>query len=240
MDGSKMSKRDQGSAVGWYEEQGFLPEAVRNFLCLLGWSPKDDRTKLPIEEVVALFDWDHLNHSPAKFDIDKCLWLNAQYLAENSPAEFAERARAYFSRHRHRWADEPSSRLDAALGLLQPKVKSLPELDAHLAMLLDDEAPIEAEARAKVLAKTGTLDQLDAVAAGLAAYAGPWKADAIKEAVQETADSLGVKIGALLFPLRVALTGAAHGADLMPALEILGQETAVARVQKRAAALRQA
>jgi len=240
MDGSKMSKRDQGSAVGWYQEQGFLPEAVRNFLCLLGWSPKDDRTKLPIEEVIALFDWGHLNHSPAKFDIDKCLWLNSQYLSEKSSAAFAELAHAYFARHRHRWSDEPSSRLDTALALLQPKVKSLPELDAHLAMLLDDDAPLEAEARAKVLAKPGTLDQLDTVAAGLAAYGGPWKADAIKQSVQETADSLGVKIGALLFPLRIALTGASHGADLMPALEMLGRDTAVARVQRRAAALRQA
>jgi len=239
MDGSKMSKRDQGSAVGWYQEQGFLPEAVRNFLCLLGWSPKDNRTKLPIEEVAALFDWDHLNHSPAKFDIDKCLWLNAQYLSEKNGQEFAALARAYFARHHLRWEAEPQARLEASLALVQPKIKMLPDLDAHLTMLLDDEAPIESEARDKVRSKAGSLDQLDAVAGALAAHQGPWTADAIKATVQGAADALGVKLGALLFPLRVALTGAGQGADLMPALELLGQATVVARVRQRAAALRQ-
>ena len=238
MDGSKMSKRDQGSAVGWYQDQGFLPEAVRNVLCLLGWSPKDDRTKLPIEEVTTLFDWDHLNHSPAKFDLDKCLWLNSQYLADQSPANFESLARTYFTRHGQRWAHEPESPLRDALALVQPKVKSLPELDAHLTMLLDDQAPIEAEARAKVLAKPATLDQLDAVAASLAAYEGAWTADTIKQNVQTTADTLGVKIGALLFPLRVAITGASHGVDLMPALELIGKATTIARLQQRLTALR--
>jgi glutamyl-tRNA synthetase len=239
MDGSKMSKRDQGSAVGWYQEQGFLPGAVRNFLCLLGWSPKDDRTKLPIEDVIPLFDWDHLNHSAAKFDIDKCLWLNAQYLAETPPAAFASLARAHFTRHGSRWLALPADRLDAALALFQPKVKGLADLDAHFVMLFDDDAPMEPDAREKVLAKPATLDHLDAVAAALSAHAGPWTADAIKACVQHTADGLGVKIGALLFPLRVAVTGAGHGADLMPALELLGQETVVSRVRRRVAALRE-
>jgi glutamyl-tRNA synthetase len=105
-------------------------------------------------------------------------------------------------------------------------------------MLLDDQAPIEAEARAKVLAKPATLDQLDAVATALAAYEGAWTADAIKQNVQTTADTLGVKIGALLFPLRVAITGASHGADLMPALELIGKAITLNRLQQRLTALR--
>ncbi len=105
-------------------------------------------------------------------------------------------------------------------------------------MLFDDHAPMEADARAKVLAKPGTLDQLEAVAAALESHDGPWSADAIKAVVQQTADALGVKIGALLFPLRVAVTGAGHGADLMPALELLGRETVVGRVRHRVQALR--
>jgi glutamyl-tRNA synthetase len=239
MDGSKMSKRDQGSAVGWYQEQGFLPEAVRNFLCLLGWSPKDDRTKLPIEEVIPLFDWDHLNHSAAKFDIDKCLWLNAQYLAETSPGQFSTLARDHFSRHHHRWLTLPDDRLNAALALLQPKIKGLSELNAHFVMLFDDNAPMEADARTKVLAKPDTLNHLDALATTLETPNGPWSAESIKTSVQHTADTLGVKIGALLFPLRVAVTGSGHGADLMPALELLGRETVVNRIRQRVQALRQ-
>lgn len=240
MDGSKMSKRDQGSAVGWYQEQGFLPEAVRNFLCLLGWSPKDDRTKLPIEDVIPLFDWDHLNHSAAKFDIDKCLWLNAQYLSEVPAEKFAALAKAHLSRRGDRWLTLPPAQLDAALILIQPKVKGLTEIEDHLGMLFDDNAPIEADAQAKVLAKPATVDNLETVAAALAAMEGPWTADAIKACVQQAADTLGVKMGALLFPLRVAVTGTGHGVDLMPALELLGKHTVAPRILSRVAALRKA
>ena len=239
MDSSKMSKRDQGSAVGWYQEQGFLPEAVRNFLCLLGWSPKDDRTKLPIEDVIALFDWDHLNHSPAKFDIDKCLWLNSQYLSETSAPDFAAQASAFLARSGSRWSALPAASLHAALPLLQPKIKKLSELEPHLTMLFDEAAPVEPEALAKVMAKPSTIDQLQAVAAALETSSAPWTADAIKIAVQQVADSLGVKIGSLLFPLRVAVTGAGHGADLMPALELLGRDTVVKRIGDRTRAWQQ-
>lgn len=238
MDGSKMSKRDQGSAVGWYQDQGFLPEAVRNFLCLLGWSPKDDRTKLPIEDVIALFDWNHLNHSAAKFDLDKCLWLNSQYLAETSPDQFASLAKTHFARHHPRWLDLPPSQLEAALALLHPKIKGLAELDAHFVMLFDDHAPVDPDARAKLLAKPDSLTHLDAVTTALAAHSGPWSADAIKLVIHQVADSLAVKPGSLLFPLRVAFTGATHGADLMPALELVGQSPTLTRLRLRLESLR--
>lgn len=224
MDGSKMSKRDQGSAVGWYQEQGFLPEAVRNFLCLLGWSPKDDRTKMPIDDVIPLFDWDHLNHSPAKFDLEKCLWLNSQYLAEKSGAEYLALAKKFLG-------DETRDS-DAALLLLKPKIKHLPELRGHLTMLLDDNAQIEDEAKAKLAAKPEGRAQLETLAAAFAA-AEAWTADSIKEAINGTAAQLGVKPGALMFPLRVAVTGAAHGADLVPALELIGRDTVAARITQR-------
>jgi glutamyl-tRNA synthetase len=238
MDGSKMSKRDQGSAVGWYQDQGFLPDAVRNFLCLLGWSSKDDRTKLPIEDVISLFDWEHLNHSPAKFDLDKCVWLNAQYLAELSASDFARSSRTHLARQASQWNDLPPHRLEAALPLIQPKIKKLDEIDAHLVLLFDDHAPIEADARAKVLAKPDTLDHLETVTSALEAITGPWTGETIQQAVQASASSLGVKPGSLLFPLRVALTGAGHGVDLMPALELLGRESVIPRLRRRLQDLR--
>ena len=88
-DGSKMSKRDQGASVASYIEGGYAPEAVRNYLCLLGWSPKDDREVLPIEEVVARFDLVHVNRKAAVFDLAKCDWLNAQHI-QQIPMEHRE------------------------------------------------------------------------------------------------------------------------------------------------------
>jgi glutamyl-tRNA synthetase len=78
-DGSKMSKRDQGASVDYYIKRGYLPEAVRNYLCLLGWSPKDNREKIDIDEIVRIFDLNNLVRSPATFDPDKLHWLNGEY-----------------------------------------------------------------------------------------------------------------------------------------------------------------
>ena len=80
-DGTKMSKRDQGASIDYYIRSGFLPEAVRNYLCLLGWSPKDNREKIPIEEIIRLFDFNHVVRSNATFDPDKLRWLNGEYLS---------------------------------------------------------------------------------------------------------------------------------------------------------------
>src|SRR6185312_11008220 len=79
-DGSKMSKRDTGASLNTYIEEGFLPEGVRNYLCLLGWSPKDDREKLKIEEIVRLFDLEKVHRKNASFDPSKFIWLNGEYV----------------------------------------------------------------------------------------------------------------------------------------------------------------
>src|SRR5437868_10401658 len=91
-DGSKMSKRDQGAAVANYIEQGYAPEAVRNYLCRLGWSPKDNREKIDIGEVVRLFELEKINRRNATFDPDKLHWLNGEYAHELSDSEFYDRA----------------------------------------------------------------------------------------------------------------------------------------------------
>jgi glutamyl-tRNA synthetase len=91
-DGSKMGKRDQGAAVGYYVDNGFVPAAVRNYLCLLGWSPKDDREVMALEEIQTLFDWEHLNHSNARFDMEKCRWMNGEYVKAQSAEDFVRDA----------------------------------------------------------------------------------------------------------------------------------------------------
>jgi glutamyl-tRNA synthetase len=236
-DGSKMSKRDQGAAIDSYISEGFSPAAVRNFFCLLGWSPKDDRQKVSIEDVIALFDWDHLNRSPAKFDHAKCHWLNAQYLADYDAAGFAAFAQAWLATDsvpaRHTASLAPAGDvLPAALELVRPKVKHLPELADHFAMLFHDAAPLDAEAQAKVAAKAETQALLARLITDLTA-ASDWSADGIKAAVETSAKAQGVKPGALLFPLRVLATGQSHGADLMPALALIGKESVLGRLTAR-------
>ena len=93
-----MSKRDQGASLITYIENGYLPEAVRNFLCLLGWSPKDDREKLDLAEVVRIFDLAKVHRKNAAFDLEKCTWLNGEYLRELSDDRFREMGRQALER----------------------------------------------------------------------------------------------------------------------------------------------
>lgn len=221
-DGSKMSKRDQGAAIGSYVDSGFLPESVVNFLALLGWSPKDDSEKLPLQEIIERFGLDAINRSPAKFDLEKCTWLNQQYLGELDDDTFLEKAAA------HAPADLPAEALILAKG----KVRKFDEIGSYLAPAFDDDHPIEDGAKVKVAKKPENQNLLLALAEALASI-GLWTAENIKAAIQSTAEANGVKMGALMFPLRATSTGMGSGPDLIPLLELLGKDRTLTRVRRR-------
>lgn len=220
-DGSKMSKRDSGAGVEWYQEHGFLPEAVLNYIALLGWSPKDDREKMEIAEIVELFDFDHLNRSNAKFDLEKCSWLNGQYISALSADEFLQKATPFAG-------DAPT----AAVALTQPRVQRFDEIGDWLRPIMDDAHPLDEESAAKIAAKPEAKELLTALSTTFAGLAD-WNADAIKTAVADTAKANEVKMGALMFPLRVTTTGTAQGTDLMPTLEIIGRDATISRIAQR-------
>ena len=233
-DGSKMSKRDQGAAVGYYQENAFLPSAVVNYLCLLGWSPKDDREILTIEEILPLFRWENMGHSNAKFDMEKCLWFNAQYLAQLDAPSFNHLAISWLLRQTPALPGTDDSRLVGAFPLIQPKIKSIPELAEHLPMLFDGNVAIADDARAKIAAQSDLPNRLSVLLTHLK-NAPSWTAADLQASVAAAAAALGIKPGALMLPLRVLTTGQTHGVDLLPALEWLGRAEALTRLQARSA-----
>ncbi|MEE2809114.1 MAG: glutamate--tRNA ligase family protein [Verrucomicrobiota bacterium] len=220
-DGSKMSKRDDGAGIEWYKNQGFLPEAVTNYIALLGWSPKDDREKLNIGQIIELFDFEHLNKSNSRFDLDKCKWLNGQYINDLTNKEYLEKA-APFS----------SDASEEIISLTQPRVQQLSEIERILEPILNDNYPTDRDASLKisqdpeigVMIKelNHTLESLD-----------PWTAENIKSAIKDYAEDKQIKIGSLMFPLRVCSTGVGQGTDLMPTLEAIGRNTTIARIKNR-------
>ena len=224
-DGSKMSKRDAGAGLQWYEDEGFLPEAVSNYLALLGWSPKDDREILSADEITNLFDFDHLNRSNARFDLEKCRWLNGQYIAALPPAQFLHLAIPFA-------AGAPES----AIALTQPRIQTFTEINQWLAPILDDEFPMERASLSKVLEMQKNASTLLSLTEQLGQVPN-WNEEQIKLAINQTAEKFGVKPGKLMLPLRVTTTGTAQGTDLMPTLEIIGKETTVARMRRRIAML---
>lgn len=232
-DGSKMSKRDAGASLQEYKDGGFLPEAVRNYLCLLGWSPKDDSEKLSIDEVISRFGLEAINGSNASFDLEKCRWLNGRYLADLSPKAFAGGAIAAIDSSLPFFSTAYALEV---LPLYQSKVRTYGELPAMTDYMFTDDYIPDPEAVGKMASREGMCGLLDGLKSALGSV-GSWEAEAIGEAIGAAAEGLGVKKGSLMFPARVAASGRAGGPDLLPMLELLGRERVVARLNAAMSAL---
>ncbi len=229
-DGSKMSKRDAGAAVGDYPRQGFLSAAVVNFMALLGWNPKTEQEIFTLAELVDSFSLANVNRSPGRFDLEKCKWMNQQHLLGMNAVDFAAAARSFVEA-----AGLPiAENYVAVIAAVKEKVRLFGEVPTAVDFLLRDDLTYDDEALAKVRGNpaAGALCSSLAVAFGGLA---DWSADAAKAALQATAVAAGTKPGSLMFPLRVALSGRAHGPDLGEMLDLLGRERCVNRVQQFAA-----
>jgi len=227
-DGSKMSKRDQGASLGAYMELGYSPEAVRNYLCLLGWSPKDNREKLDIQEVIRIFDLKNINRKNAAFDLDKCTWLSGEYLRELDSPTFQERSRAALLRAGIDLAAHTPDYIHAAIETCRGKLKIFSELPAYAGFYFTRDVVYDAEAAAKQFTPEN-LPRLLAVREAFAASAA-FDAPAIETALKSTAAALGVKVGILVHPTRLALTGAPSGPSLYHLIEVLGRAEALRRI----------
>ena len=226
-DGTKMSKRDKGASITGYMEEGYAPEAVVNYLSLLGWSPKDGREKLEREEVIRLFDLGSINRKNAQFDLDKCVWLNGQYLQQLSIGGYLEMARPFLLAGGIQWTDD--ARMGAALGLVREKVKLFSELPLWVAYFFGDDFVVDEESVVRVLGKEGAGDRLKAVLDAFGAL-GNWDSAGLEGAVKAVATGAGVKVVEYVQPIRVAVSGRMAGPNLYPMLELLGRETVIARL----------
>jgi glutamyl-tRNA synthetase len=229
-DGSKMSKRDRGASLGGYMELGYSPEAVRNYLCLLGWSPKDNREKLDIGEVVRLFDLKNVNRKNAAFDLDKCTWLSGEYLREMDGETFEQRAREALARAGIDMAKFPPEYVHAAIETCCGKLKIFSEMPAYAGFYFGSEVTYDPEAARKQFTPENR-PRVEAVRAAFAALED-FSAAAVEAALKSTAAALGVKVGVLVHPTRLALTGAASGPSLYHLIEVLGKGEVLRRIDR--------
>lgn len=225
-DGSKMSKRDAGAAVGDYPRQGFLPGAVVNFIALLGWSSKSDEEIFTMAELVERFSLEAVNRAPARFDLEKCKWVNQQHLGQLELGEFAKLSAVFVEQ-----AGLPVAAFtETVAALVKDKVRLLEEVPAAVDFLLQDEFRYDEEAVAKVRGNAAVGSLLTALAAACELLP-EWTGEAAKAALHEVAKAAGAKPGQLMFPLRVALSGRAHGPELWDVLHHLGKNRSLARIR---------
>jgi glutamyl-tRNA synthetase len=225
MDGSKMSKRDTGAAVGGYADDGYLPEAVFNFLALLGWSPKDESEIMPMSEIIERFSLEGVNRSPAKFDSEKCAWINQQHLMQMDSADFANAAAPYVKQAGY----ELPENYTAIAASVQEKVKLLAEVPTAIAFFIKPEFDYDETTLEKVRANDAAKGLLEKLAEAFKSV-DDWTM--AKETIGTTAKANGAKPGQLMFPTRLALSGQPGGPDLGAILEILGKDESIRRIQR--------
>jgi glutamyl-tRNA synthetase len=229
-DGTKMSKRDQGASLTSYMEEGFAPEAVVNYLSLLGWSPKENREVMPLQEVVQMFDLPQVLRHNARFDLDKLHWLHGEYIRLMSNERFYELAVPALARAGYDTSGYPSHYVKAALDTCKGKKRLFSELGDYGGFYFVEAVDYDREAAAKEFTAENRerLKQLREVLSGLA----PFDAATLENSLKETAKHLGVKAGILVHPTRLACTGKTAGPSLYHLLEVLGKERVLHRLDR--------
>ncbi|MCZ6720958.1 MAG: glutamate--tRNA ligase [Proteobacteria bacterium] len=228
-DGAKLSKRHGALALSAYREMGILAEAMRNYLLRLGWSHGDDEI-ISTEQAIAWFDLEGVGRSPARFDMEKLLSVNAHYLRHSPDARLVELAAPELAARLGRALDaEQTERLERGMAGLKERAKTVLELaenayfyvadrpltpDSKGAKLLSDR-----EARANLAELANALERLD-----------DWSESALEDAVRAFAEAKGLKLGGIAQPLRAALTGSTTSPGIFEILLILGRDEALARI----------
>ncbi|MEQ1842067.1 MAG: glutamate--tRNA ligase, partial [Verrucomicrobiales bacterium] len=193
---------------------------------LLGWSAKDDQEIFSIEELKTRFDLPGVNSSNSKFDYDKCRWVNSEHLKHLSAADLLTNAAPFLSRA---GIDPTDTRVPAALELARDRAQLLSEIPGVIATIFSDTVTYDDASIAKVREKEELPQVISALADGIAGTS-EWTVDGIKSAITEAAGKIGLKMGALMLPCRVAVMGSTTGADLVPVLVLLGKEEVVKRL----------
>ena len=234
-DGQRLSKRNGVVSVNWYREEGFLPEAIDNYLALLGWSPGDNREEFSLADLAAEFDLARVNKNPAQFDVKKLEAINGDKIRALEPADFVARITPFLERVEMvatpPGADQ-AALIEAAAPLIQTRIGRLTEAVGMLAFLFagdDGGFKVEPEDAERFL----TPDALPVLQAAEVALAEvePWTHEAIEAALREALiEGLGLKPRVAFAPVRVAVTGKRVSPPLYQSIELLGRERTLHRL----------
>jgi glutamyl-tRNA synthetase len=230
IDGTKMSKRDQGASLTTYMQEGYAPEALVNYLCLLGWSPKDNREIISLPETVTLFDLSQILRHNARFDLDKLQWLHGEYIRLMSNERFYELAIPALKRAGFQIDQFPMAFVKAALDTCKGKKRLFSELAEYGGFYFVEAVKIDPTAAATDFTMENC-ERLKRLREAFAAVA-PFDAASIERALKSVAAQLGVKTGVLVHPTRLACTGSTAGPSLYHLIEVLGKERTLKRIDR--------
>ncbi|MCM8794373.1 MAG: glutamate--tRNA ligase [Candidatus Omnitrophica bacterium] len=235
-DRSRLSKRHGATNLNDYRRQGYLPEAMVNFLSLLGWSPGGDRELMPVEEIIKEFDLARIGKTGAVFDLKKLTWMNSQYLAKASLETLLPLVQKAL-RERGWWTEKTDPAwVGRVIETYKSRVETIEDFCRQTQGLFTDEIPFDGEAVQARLKQPNVGQQLTIFAQRLDALE-TWETQAIEKACRELAADMNLKAADLIHPTRVAVTGRAVGPSLFHVLEVAGKQKTVARLKNAASAL---
>jgi glutamyl-tRNA synthetase len=233
-DKSRLSKRHGATDVNMYRTEGFLPEAFRNFLALLGWAPGGDEEFLRTKELIDKFSLANVSRTNGVFDRPKLEWFNTQYLQKLPIEELLPQVESEQKRSglwKQEWASGAGHEwFSKTVDLLRPRVRFLPDFSSWSRAFFSDEFPIEEAGKAKFW-KDPKVPQLLAKLADSLAALPEWNHDACDHALRAIAEAEGVKAGLLINATRVAIVGQAVAPPLFETMVVLGQERVVRRLR---------
>ncbi len=228
-DGKKLSKRFAATSLSVYRDEGYLPDAVFNYLSLLGWSLDAETTIFSREQAVGAFELGDVSKNPAVFDPEKLAWMNGEYIRSLAPDAFLELSRPYVEAASGR-ALEPEEllRYEALAPLVQERTKLLPEAGDQVRFLFDD-VDYDPGSWERVMAKEGVAEVLGSAVDRLESV-DPWETVSIESSLRSMLEDLGLGAAKGLQPIRVAITGSSVSPPLFESLSVLGKEISLDRL----------
>ncbi len=234
MDGKKLSKRHGATAVGDWQHEGILPDAMVNFLALLGWSPGNDVEVMSREELATLFNAEHLLKKASIFDVKKLEWMNGQHLSRANAAALRPHLlpRLVTATHDAAFWASVTDRLDPVIELTKARARTTLQLAEQVRVFfVPPDLTAITPAAEKLLRATAAAPALHAVLAALAPLGDPLTPEGVKSALDPLPTALGIKAGDVFQPLRAALTGSNVSPEIFALVATMGREETLVRVR---------
>ena len=231
-DGKKLSKRHGDTSLKAYREGGYLPEAVFNYLSLLGWSYDAETTIFSVEQAIERFDLSGVSKNPAVFDVDKLQWMNGEYVRAIDTSDFTERSRVFVEADLGRPAtDQEWETFTTMSALLQERVKLMPEVGELSRFLFVDDVEYDERSWSKVMKGDTVVQALESAISQLESTDG-WSAEAIEARLRQSLEDTGLNPRKGWQPLRVAVTGSQVSPPLFESMEAIGKTLTLRRLHR--------
>ncbi len=232
-DGAKLSKRHGAVAVEDYKREGFLPEALANYLILLGWSPGEDREVIPLKEAIELFDIKDMRDVQSRFDAQKLRWINGEYIAKKDAAELETLLKEQLLDLGISEANIDPEKLRKLLDLYRVRAKTMRDIAGLIDCFFKDDYSVDEKGKKKYLGSPENRENLRVFAEKLDGIPeGSFTAENIEKTCRDIAEGKGLKAAKIIHPTRTAISGKTEGAGLFEMMEVLGKEKVLERIKK--------